>query len=179
MIVSSPELYDSSIRKIKESGKDIPDEVTFEDFKSYIDKDRYDIKYEYGYNLSLELQAIDNLLPYLFQRTWSLLIASENAGYFICSDYPVSILQETEDGLYLYATGYGLSNTEVILPLNREMAFSGRFNGTSCVIEVDESVVTSINGRTVQLAERQIYSSEKIFKFHTLKGIELSNSIIR
>lgn len=177
MIVSSPELYDSYIQKIKESGKDIPDDVTFEDFKDYIDKDRYDIQYEYGYNLNLELHAIDNLLPYLFKRNWSLLIVSENAGYFVCSDYPVSILQKTKHGSCLNSTGYGLANTEVVFPINKEMAFSGIFDGTSRVIEVNEEIVAGINGRTVQLAERQIYSSEKRFKYLTFNGIELSDNL--
>lgn len=179
MIVSSPELYDSYIQKIKETGKDIPDEVKYENFKDYIEKERYDIQYEYGYNLNLELQEIDNLLPLLFKRNWSLLIVSENAGYFVCSDYPVSILKETQHGSYLCATGYGLPNTEVVFPINREMAFSGRFNGTSRVIEVNKEIVAGINGCTVQLAERQIYSSEKRFKYLTFNGIELSDSLFK
>lgn len=137
----------------------------------------YDIVYDHGYHLQLELGAIDAILPYLFDRKWSLYIS--DGGNFVCSDHPVVIVSKMGTGGHPYGVGFGMTNTEITMPINRRMAMSGMFEGESDVHRVGKDVVAAINARTISAAEMQIYAYGPDFKYLAEDGLKHSSHLLK
>ena len=161
LTLATPERWETSIAKLKEQGKDIPD-VSYEDMKKHVDEERSTVEVATGYHVALELNTLNSILPYLFARTWSLLIAPDKNTFFVCSDCPVRLVwNKPMNG---YPPGLAHRNTEVTIPLGNYVALVGAYEGKSRTIEVNAQTVAEVNMRTISTAERQIYSAGD-FKF--------------
>lgn len=172
------ESFEAIKKRMKEAGQEVDDEVTYDDIRRFLEDGNYDVVYDHGYHLQLELEVIDAILPYLFDRKWSLFV-SEDGGDFVCSDHPVVIVSTVETGGHSYGVGFGMTNTEITMPINRKMAISGTFEGESKVYKVGEDVVAAINGRTISSAEKQIYSYGPDFNYLTGDGLKHSSHLLK
>ncbi len=164
----SPEGYESWAQQEREAGKEVPE---YEEVKQFVEKENFDIRYGHGHHLKHELQAVDEILPLLRHRQWSLLIAEEEGSDFVCSDRPIALITigdspENPDHPYnIGGPGLAQSDTELTMPLNRRMAFFGSFKIPSFVSTVGEKVIADVNDRTILSAAKQIYCSNLDFKF--------------
>lgn len=121
LIVSSPEVSEKQVVKMRENGIEIPENVTYEDMRKFIEEKNYDIKYSHGYHASLEFQGVDAVLPYMFERGWTLCVPYENEGHFIYSDRPVAI-NATKSGVR--HLGFGMNYTSVTISLSKKYGFN-------------------------------------------------------
>lgn len=167
VLVSSPEIYESSIQRECEAGR----EPKYEEVKQFVEEEKSDIRYGYGHHLRYELQAVNRILSLLSHRQWSLLIAEEDASDLVCSDRPVALIsigdppQNPDHPYNIGGPGLTQSNTELTMPLNRRMALFGSFKISSFVDTVGEKVIADVNDRTILSAAKQIYCSNLGFKF--------------
>jgi hypothetical protein len=125
------------------------------------DESRYTIEIPREASIQHMARMAEQLVPVLAERSWSLAVAQDERHDFICSDRPV-MLAPTEPDPPLFL-GFGMLNTEVIMPLNRQMALVGHYGGEGQVFDVDERAVGLFNQKTLNFAERFVYSAQDSF----------------
>ena len=167
-LVSSREVYESEMQRQRPSGPKVPYEVA----KQFVEKECYSIKvnFSHGYHMGHELKTIQEIVFPLFSRMqWSLIIAEEGTGNFVCSDRPVGlfeIINPPHQWPYRNTpTKPFVKDLELTMPLNLRMALHATFGDPSVIATASERDVAFINGRTLIAATRQIYCSHLDFKF--------------
>lgn len=160
MLISDKRLWENHVKKARESGEVLPD-VPFDDVKSFVERGEFDIEFHPEGNLRVEFDAMDEVLPLLGQREWSILLAPPDGPEFVCSDHPVAIVWKgARDG----PIGYGLRNTEVFFPLGRRVGFYGVFErALKSVVSCRPMNVAIMNSHVVNGAERHVYSAREHF----------------
>lgn len=160
MLTSDRSLWESHVRKARESGEHIP-EVPFEEVRSFIEKGNFSFVFHPEESLRVEFNALDKVLPLLGERTWSVLVAPPDAPEFICSDHPVTL--ECKHGRK-GPVGFGLRETEVFFPLGRRIGFYGVYESLlQPVVQCKPLNVAIMNGRVANNAERHVYSALDTF----------------
>ena len=167
-LTANQERYESQMQRVRPADEQTP---KYESVKHFAEEESFDLQYGHGHHLKYELESIDNVVPLLSQRKWSLFVAEEGASDFVCSDRPVALISigdppENPDHPYnIGGPGLAHSNTELTIPLNRRMALVATFESDSYIAAADEKIVANINARTIHFATRQIYCSNLDFKF--------------
>ena len=161
LLVSNKQVWEHHVRKAGENGEDIPDSISFEEMKNFIEERNYEIEFFPEGNLRIELNTFDNILQILGERMWSLIIAPQDGPEFICSDHPVVIdWKSGRQG----PIGLGLRETEVFFPLSRHAGFYGTFEDPlKEVVHAKPGNVATMNRRVVFNAERHIFSPLESF----------------
>jgi hypothetical protein len=157
MVVGDRRTYESIVQKMREEGHDIPESVTWEQMREFIfDESRYTVEIEPSSTLGTLLDLCQTVLPLLAARHWSLVVASDDAPDFITTDRPVALIATSPDAPP--HLGFGLSCTEVSMPLTRRVTLVGRFDHEPEVIEADRILVGLANRQMIDLAERFVFS---------------------
>lgn len=161
LLVSDEKLFDHYVQKARENGENIPDSISFEEMKRFIDERNYEIEFFPEGNLRVELNTFDKILPILGERTWSLVIAPSDGPGFICSDHPVTINWKSGRKGHI---GLGSRESEVFFPLSRRAGFYGTFeNPLKEVVHAKQGNVATMNRRLVFNAERHVFSPLESF----------------
>ena len=165
LLVSDKTIWDRHVKKARESGENINDNVSFEDVKQFVEERKYQIEFSPEGNLRVEFNAFDKLLPILGQRTWSVLVAPHDGPEFICSDHPVTLVWK---GGRSGPVGHGLRGTEVFFPLGRRVGFYGVFETPlKPVVKCKPGNVATMNRRVTWNSERHVYSPlDSFFLWH-------------
>lgn len=165
--LASKERYEAIRGAMRKDGADLPADLPYEELRDFVyDESNYTIVAPNELFIQALLAGLEVLLPALHHRKWSLIIAQDKAGEFICSDSPVALVWMPPRPLpEFYGPGFGLPNTEVTIPLGRRIVLSGRFEGTSGVWEVDRRGVATLNSRTAMCSERFVYSAGPNFEY--------------
>lgn len=169
MLASDRNLWESHVRKARESGENIPD-VPFEEFKSFIKKGKFSFEFQPEENLRVEFNALDKILSLLGERTWSVVVTPPKGLEFICSDHPVTLEWK---GSRKDPVGYGLRETEVFFPLGRRIGFYGVYESPlQPVVQCKPLNVAIMNMRVMNNAERHVYSALDTFSVWRNNSIE-------
>jgi hypothetical protein len=110
----------------------------------------------------------------LFPRKWSVLVAADDAGDFICSDHPISLVSVGASSRFL---GFGTPQTEVTVPLDRKVAVVGRFEEEAGTEIADATKVGETNSRTAGMAEHYLYAPSSQFGFLVDRVIRSSTDL--
>ncbi|GAW94375.1 DUF4238 domain-containing protein [Calderihabitans maritimus] len=161
-ILATPERYKNTIEKMRKDGFEINEEAGYEDMKAFIRNGNYDICVNQNFYLKLLLHSANIIAPLLMERKWSLVITDDKFGGFICSDNPVSLVWTVPMPPF-YSPGFGMLNTEITVPLSKNFALIGRFEGEAQVGLATKKTVASINSRTGMYSKRFVYSAKKDF----------------
>lgn len=161
LLVSDKRLFEHHVKKARDNGEDIPDKVSFEDMKRFIEDRNYEIKFYPEGNLRVELSTFDNILPILGERIWSLIIAPSEGPEFICSDHPVTLnYKSNRKG----PIGFGLRHTEVFFPFSRRAGLYGTFEDPlNKIVYAKPGNVATMNRRVAFNAERHVFSPLESF----------------
>ncbi|MHB0885516.1 MAG: DUF4238 domain-containing protein [Bacillota bacterium] len=160
--VADEQRWQSLVQGAKDAGFD-PGDVSYTRMKEFIDGDRYRIEVDRNTHVRNMMTAVDTLLPCLDNRKWSLILTSADSGDFICSDSPVWLGWNPPQPPSIWGPGFGLIGTEVVIPLTKSIAASGKFEGSPMVFSVNRESVAALNTRTAEYSERFIYSSDPDF----------------
>lgn len=168
MALSHPPFFEKLAADMRREGNELPDSITREELLEFLeDESRYTIEIPQESSIQHMVDMAEGLLPVLAQRSWSLAVAQDERHDFICSDRPV-MLAPTEPDPPPFL-GFGMPKTEVILPLNRQMALVGHYGGESQTFDADQGVVGLFNHRTLHFAERFLYSARESFPVTVLR----------
>ncbi len=161
LLISDEKLFEHHVRKARENGENIPDSISFEEMKRFIEERNYKIEFFPEGNLRVELNTFGKILPIFGERTWSLIIAPSDGPEFICSDHPVTINWKSgRKG----PIGLASRDSEVFFPLSRRAGFYGTFeNPLKEVVHAKPGNVATMNRRLMFNAEKHVFSSQKSF----------------
>lgn len=161
LLISDEKIWNNHLKKMRESGEMISEDVSFDDMKQFIEERKYQIEFHPQGNLRVEFHAFNKILPILGQRTWSVLVAPNEGPEFICADHPVTLVWKRGRG---GPVGYGLKETEVFFPLGRRVGFYGVFETPlRSVVTLKQGQVATMNRRVALNAERHIFSALDTF----------------
>jgi chemotaxis regulatin CheY-phosphate phosphatase CheZ len=167
IVLAEPERFESQMASAKKAGfMKAEAKADYAEVKAFHESGKYKIKVRREAQIALELSTHEKILPYIFDRKWTLLRAMPDAGQFITSDHPVCLMF-TDPELYRprQGIGYGLAKTEVLFPLAAGLALSGTFEGEEREFEADIITVANCNAAIIAHAERQVYACAPDFPY--------------
>lgn len=163
--VSSEEIWQSSLERMKERGVHVDDTLAFADVRAFVDDAQYKINIDQTYLIGLEMQMIQPVFDALIRRRWCFVSAPDGFD-FITSDNPV-VLSWT-DGIDrgIYSPGHGVSGTTVFFPLSHSLAILGTFEEQVAFLQYSSDHVVAANTHVARHADMQIYARSGQFKVH-------------
>ena len=111
--LATKERWESQMRRMKESGKEINENITFDEIKCFHKSKKYDITIAKEYHIHLEFVGLDAILPCLNGRKWLLIKATDESGPFVTSDKPVTLSWKEPEKIPLFyrnSPGYAIRN---------------------------------------------------------------------
>lgn len=161
ILVSDPRIFEHHMSKAEEAGYISNTNVSYEEMKKFVEERRYRSEFHPQDNSRSEFKIFDMLLPIFGKRTWSLFLTPENGPEFICSDHPVTLVWK---GGRSGPIGFGRRQTEVFVPLGREIGLYGTFEDPlPPEVNLRAEAVAALNTRTATSAERHVFSCLKTF----------------
>ena len=170
LLVSDKSNWNHYVQKAKEDGINIPESVSFEKMKGFVQGGNYEIKFHPQENLCVEMQVFETVLNLLHARTWSLIIAPPDGPEFICSDHPVALnFKQNLRG----PIGLETRRTELFFPLTRQAGFYSTFEDPlKEVVYAKPGNVASMNCRVALNAKRHVFSALGSFQIWFDGGIQ-------
>jgi hypothetical protein len=157
MLIGDRRAYEHVVEEMRQAGHEPPQGVSWEQMREFVlDESRYTVEVDPETTLGMLMHLCDSILPLLAERKWSLLVAASDAPDLVCTDQPVALVPTTPDAPRFL--GFGLSCTEVSLPLTRRAALVGSFDAEPRVIEADKILAGLFNRQMIDLAERFVFS---------------------
>lgn len=126
-----------------------------------------------NYHFFSMLLAQGTILDLLGQRTWSLLVAEDDAGDFICSDNPVGLHSLLPPPPEYVSPFFSHEDTIVTFPLTRELALKGIYTEDNSYLSIEYvplQLVAGVNSQTMEKAVRYFYSHKDDFSFISASG---------
>jgi Protein of unknown function (DUF4238) len=161
---ATPKRWAAEIQKAKVAGVIGPDtdEAKLLRFRA----EQYNITMPTNVHLNLELESLDAVLPFLFQRKWVLLRAPPGQTGFITSDDPVCLMwsDPSRRGNFK-GPGHGVRGTLIIFSICNELALMGTFEGAERERDVSAVELAQINAAIALHGERQIYARDSNFTY--------------
>lgn len=173
------ERLDEIAVNLKKSGVDLGED-NIKELKDFVLSGDYSVSIDQGFNLGICLQMAQVLSKLLHERTWYLFYRTDNmSNHFVTSDAPL-IITWSDDKLGPYPPGFGLIETRVIFPLNRNIVLVGEFNVEQTEpLRVRNKTIQMFNTYQVLFSQRFIYSYTPEFNYILKKQGELcSNTLI-
>lgn len=177
LTLHSKERWESQISSAKADGVDLPSDIKYEDMKKFFDSKQYRIEVAREHHIHMEMVQVEAVVPWLFRRNWTLLLATDQAGPFITSDRPVNLSWKdpmSVPPLYRHSPGFGLTETEVYFPVSQDLALLGEFDGEDRTIRANEKLVAMLNSKTLYSFYNHVYAPTLGFKFYG-KGMSVRN----
>jgi hypothetical protein len=170
LVLSSKKMYENTLKNMKESGQEFDKNVTYEQMKEFFERGEYTFELNQDYLLTNMLKMATTITDLLYKRNWCLLIVDEGSE-FICSENPVTLTWSEGTPKTFRSPGFGLRNTEVLVPISKEFALLGSFDDElPTVITLEPKGVAVLNRHTIILSNRFIYSSKPEFVFIKTDG---------
>ena len=161
LLVSDSRIFESHVSRATDAGYISDTNVSFDELKQFVEERRYTIEFHPQGNSRIEFEAFDKLLPILGQRTWSLFLTPPAGPEFICSDHPVTLVWKGGRGGPI---GFGLRQTEVFVPLGREVGLYGTFEDPlPPIVSLRSEAIAAMNTRSAKSAKRHVFSCLKTF----------------
>lgn len=115
-LTASKQRYENAFRNAEAMGhitKSSAD-VSYERARDFVEKGNYSIEVHQNMLIELELEGMNDVLDTMALRKWSLLIASDQSGYFVTSDNPVCLIPVRPLKAPFTSVGHGMSDTSVL-----------------------------------------------------------------
>jgi hypothetical protein len=161
MMMQHPASFQGLVEQLEREGVRLPEGADLEAMRQEVLANPPPLM-DQNWHMETMLEIAEELVPVFGARSWSLLVAEEEAGDFICSDSPVAMMS-TDPRRQRMPMGFGCEDVIVTAPLSRRMALFGKFGGHSIMMKVDRPMVAFINQRTAVFAERHLYASNLDF----------------
>lgn len=167
------ERWESLIKQMNENGKEVIENVTYEDMKKFHESKAYTIKVSKEYHIYTEFIQIEALLPYLASRNWLIIRSTNDSGPFITTDNPVNLTWKEPAKIqpfYRNSPGYGMKDTQVYFPVSKNLALIGEFDGPNGILDGTRALIAALNSKMLIFTYKQIYAPKIGFYFRGKKG---------
>lgn len=166
--LETPERFESIKQRMRADGIDTDDNVSYEDLRKFAFEGKYKISFDNNTHINNLLTAVDAIMPFLYDRNWTVAYSPPEVGDFVCSDNPASLHWTTQKERGIYSSpGYGLMETEVSIPLSSRIMLLGRFEEVLHKITImSKRSLAILNNYTIMHSDRFIYSRENDFLWY-------------
>lgn len=162
LMISTPEIYESTVRGAREAGVDVPGDVSFEQMRDYVRRSELELERATTREVFREIEALDPVIHALADRKWSLLVSAEEEAEFICCDHPVALTWQDRAPHPLYPPGLGLKNTLVVVPLTKKLCLWSLCDGPhGTTVPVTADIVSTANRIVLTCAQRFAYAASE------------------
>lgn len=179
--LATPERWEETIRSMKDHGVPVNDSLTYADMKDFIAGEEYDLTVAREFLIQLEFYGVETITPLLRERNWSLISVAEEAGPFITSDRPVSLMWDKPEDIpemLRHSPGFGMEETSVYFPISKKLALLGKFEPLRDTRIFNAHLVAQANSRTIWNAHRHIYASKLSFLYRNNMGLMVKGNQI-
>lgn len=164
--LANEERWESQVAQMKKEGVwDENADVSYEGIKKFIQDGKYTIGVAKEFNIAMEIEHHNALLQHLARRKWQIVVSKEGSGGVVTTDVPVCIRWSDGKDHGIFGPGFGLEGTEVIIPISKDMALRGTFEGVEDLVETDIFGVGGINSVIISNAEKQVYAPNYSFNY--------------
>lgn len=168
LTLATKERWDSQTAQLKAKGIELPDDISYEETKKFVDSRRYHIDVPRAMHIEMEMHGLDAVMPYLMERKWVLLEATKESGPFITCDHPLNLMWKYPDKIppfYRNHPGHGLKDTQVWFPVTKQLAIVGEFDGPEDRHPASPELVANINSLALMYARRNVFTPHLGFTF--------------
>ncbi|MGE0823078.1 MAG: DUF4238 domain-containing protein [Candidatus Binatia bacterium] len=184
--LATKEHWEARIRKMKESGVEFDESITYEAVKNFHERKEYTIEVAREHLINMEFIAIDAVLSALDNREWLIVKTTKESGPLITTDHPVTLTWKEPakiPSFYRNSPGYGMRDTQVYFPLSQDAALIGEFAGHEGAVDGTRELIAGLNSKMLMFAYKQIYAPKLSFYFwgkneEILEGKHLLKHII-
>jgi hypothetical protein len=178
-VLSSREAFEAAVRKIPD-GETLLKGTTYEEMKSFIQDTSFDSDTPENRNwyVGQTIKLVDTAFPFFADRTWSLLVAPEDAPDFVCTDNPVA-LSSTIHRPPMFPPGFASMDSVITVPLGRRILMRGIFGGRSAAISVDARTVAGLNSLAIMQGVRFTYSSSGEIRWLNTDKVEGTAELLK
>jgi len=164
--ISSQSRYEKLITAMRSDGIEIPNGVTYEQVRDFIERDEYSINIPRESNIQNEMELLDPIINELVNRNWSLYTPENPNSHFVSCDNPVVLSWRNPE--MRGPIGYGLTNTEVTFPVSKRYMIIGTFeDDLETFYRVPDTIVAFANTQRRSNAQRHVYSSNNSYLYAT------------
>ncbi|MBR0654586.1 DUF4238 domain-containing protein [Plastoroseomonas arctica] len=162
VVTANDTIWNSQMRQVKEAGFiEKESAVTRKQARDFLQRGEYTIDMNTGYQVGLELNALDTVLRCCADRHWILLRAPPDSPGFITSDHPVCLFwSDLNMRSGLLPPGHGMKATEVLFPISSGLAWIGTFEHPARIIDATEEKVRTFNAAVLSVCHRQVYGTD-------------------
>jgi hypothetical protein len=127
LALDSPERWHTVTEQMRSAGYEFP-EATYDQMVDFVERGEFTVDVDRNTQISEILTLHAQTVPVVEQRQWTIVyVDDDDIGEFVTSDRPVGLDWIGVDGRM--PPGLGLPNTILTLPLSRNVALLGRFEG--------------------------------------------------
>ncbi|MFL5382082.1 MAG: DUF4238 domain-containing protein [Longimicrobiaceae bacterium] len=158
----TPELHARILSDWNAAGKDVSNISDLEALKKRNASGGVRAELDRNYLLTYVLGRATLLVELLHQRRWALLTSDQQTGFFVCSDRPVSLLNNQNLDRDIQPR-FDDPRFDVIMPLSKELCLIGHFLDRDGVGRANVETVGFVNRITEAGATDMIYSPTKTY----------------
>lgn len=166
MTIQDKDHYHRTLRRAREEGAPIREDISYEDMKAFLDRGQYNVAIDQTYLIGIELDAVPMVVEQLARRIWSFTSAALGTTFTTCDD-PVILAWSDGKSRTPYSPGFGLQHTVVMFPLSPELALIGLFANQPPNRNFHRNQVAELNTSVAKNATKQIYARDGEFELHT------------
>lgn len=161
-MTASKQAWESTVKRLKADGEDISD-TPWEQMRDFARSDDCDVSMSQNFKMSMLVKMLVPAASLMAARKWMVLRAPADGPGFICSDRPLTITWNGDQGVGCLPPAIGMRNTIVMFPVNTGLALWGMFEESLPTCDLDASDVGVFNISTALSARRFVYSVEPDF----------------
>jgi hypothetical protein len=167
--LATPERWQSQLQQMKNAGKEINENLTYDQIKDFHERGEYDINMNREWFIGLELKLFETVLLTLVDRKWVLYVTPPANGVFVTGDRPVALYYKDRKGvppMLQESPGFAMPGTQILFPLRHDMALVGDFEDAEDGTQVASMpLVAMANLRMIERAQAQVYSIKRTFPY--------------
>ncbi|NUB43861.1 DUF4238 domain-containing protein [Fertoebacter nigrum] len=168
--VSTNDIWESQIRKMRESGVPVKEDVTYDEMKRFHEERNYEIVIDQTHLITLELKMVEPVLEQLSRRSWCFARAPKGHQFITCDDPTVLSWTDKVKQPNPWSPGHGLQNTIVMFTLSPELALVGLFEDLPQRSDYRPEQVVALNTAVARHSRNQIYARDGGFMLHLKDG---------
>jgi len=156
---ATPEILHRDLKRASIDDNDFSD---FEKLKEFALSDRYGIKIDQTYQVSMSIYLANIIYSLLFERNWYFMYRTPNmSNYFVTSDCPLLLIwKEYMPGPY--GPGFGLPDTRVVFALDKDVLLLGDLEKVpNRPIRARNRFIRVFNSYHTAMSERFVYSYQE------------------
>ena len=166
--------FEKMAKWMESQGETPPEFVDYEKMKEGHEKHAYKVEVATEAHLRAEFKMQDTVLRTLVDRKWMLRYINDGGmGCFVTSDLPVVLTWDDPENMPVtmrQSPGHGMTHTEVLFPLTKQLCLVGSFEGPEGVQAATAQFVAHANLRVIEFCTDQFYTPKRVFTYLGPRG---------